>query len=194
MERKYLTVLGIAVVAAILLSAAGIGYAAYMGNTYSEHNTMDVDKHTIDLYQGTTRIETPMGMPEFVSAGTVEISGYRVATSGPGEFRLQCQMANNAAWALIQSMTFTINDGAHPEPYRFGIDRTQSPVVTGLRTGTIEMDPDATFVSEGKTLLYYDFTISITFTDVDVTSDPNWQELSSFKDTKFVFYFTPADS
>ena len=195
MDRKFFTVIGIALVAVILLGAAGIGYSAYMGNTYSEHNTMDVDKEEIDLFMNGEPITKPLEVPAFERGVTVEISGYRVATTGPGQFQLQCQMANNAAWALIESMSFTIvDDDNHPTPYNFGIDRTQSPVVTGLRTGTIEMDPGITFTYDEETLLYYDFTITITYTDIDVTEDPLWETLSSFEGAKFVFYFTPATS
>ena len=193
MERKYLTVLGIAAVAVILLGAAGIGYATYMGNTYSEHDTMDVKENRIDIYKDGVPIGKSMDMPSFVRGETVYISGYRIATTGPGTINLQCQMANGAAWELIESMTLSVEDVSHPDPYPFGIDRSVSPIQTGIRTGNIEMNEELVFTpAGGETLLYYNFTITVTFTDIDVTEDPFWETLSTFEGSEFVFYYNAA--
>ena len=194
MDRKYLTVIGIALAAAILLGAAGIGYSSYMGNTYSEHNTMDVTENSVDIYKDGTPISTPMGMPSFVRNGSATISGYRVATTGPGTISLQCQMSNNASWALIESMTLTIDDANLPTPYAFGIIKDGMTVTTAVPTSSINMNAERTFTPDDRTLLYYDFTINITFADVDITEDPNWETLSEFEGTQFAFTFMPSAS
>ncbi len=194
MEKKYLTILGIVLVTAIVVSAAGIGYAAYMGNTYSENNSMDTHTDTIDIYKKGVPITKPMTMPAFVRGATVQVTDYRVATNGPGSFVLQCQMGNNASWVLIESMSLTIEYVNIPTPFPFGVDRSVSPPLTGLPTDSIAMDPEHTFVADGQTLLYYDFTISITFADIDVTEDPSWESLASFEGAQFIFAFTPTSS
>ena len=121
MDRKYAMILGIGITLAVILGATGIGYAVYMGNTYSEHNTMDVVENSIDIYKDGDPIETPISMPEYRKGSTSYITGYRVATTGPGSFYLQCQMGDNAAWPLIESMSMTISDAGHPSAYPFGV-------------------------------------------------------------------------
>lgn len=196
MSRRNLTIFGLVVAVAVILSAAGVGYAVYMGNTYSEHNTMDVDKSSIDVFKDGQPINTPISMPAFVKNGSVSITGYRVATTGPGSFTLQCQMSNGACWALIDSMTLEITDSNGTVSYEFGIDRDADPIRVGLPTSSIAMtdDEDHHFTYDEKTLLYYDFVINISFSDIDVTIDPQYETLSTFEGAKFMFVFTPTSS
>ena len=192
MDRKYAMILGIGITLAVILGATGIGYAVYMGNTYSEHNTMDVVENSIDIYKDGDPIETPISMPEYRKGSTSYITGYRVATTGPGSFYLQCQMGDNAAWPLIESMSMTISDAGHPSAYPFGVIRDGMTVSTGVPTSSIAMSEESTFTSDGDTLLYYDFTIEIVFSNIDIQTDPNWERLSSFEGTQFVFVFVPS--
>ncbi len=187
-------ILGIAVVTLIVISAAGAGYAAYMSNTYSEDNTMDVVVKSVDIYEGSTPIDKPMTMPEFVRNGSATISGYTVATTGEGNICLQCLMKNGAYWPLIKSMTLGIGEGDAAGSYAFGIDRDLIPPQSDLPTDWIGMDPDQTFTYGGKTLLYYDFTITIEFTDIDITDDPDYEKLITFEGAEFTFYYAPSNS
>ncbi len=199
MDRKLMTVIGIVAVTAIVLSAAGIGYSMYMGNTYSEHNTMDTVETRVDIFYdyGTSDVDyrpisEPMSMPVFERAQTATISGYRVATTGPGSIYLQCQMENSACWALIDSMILTIDSTDYP----FGVTKSGEPevVTTGVPTSSIAMSAGSSFEYDGDTLLYYDFTITVTFSDIDASIDPNLEELSHFEGTEFMFVFQPSSN
>ncbi len=187
-------VLGIAVVTLIVISAAGAGYAAYMSNTYSEDNTMDVVVKSVVIYKDGTPIDKPMTMPTFVRNGSATISGYTVATTGEGSICLQCLMKDGAYWHLVKSMTFDIGEGAAAGSYAFGIDRSLIPPQVDIPTEAMGMDPDQTFTYGGKTLLYYEFTITIEFTDIDVTEDPDYEKLITFEGAEFIFYYTPSNS
>ena len=114
------------------------------------------------------------------------------SSTGPGSFYLQCQMGDNAAWPLIESMSMTISDAGHPSAYPFGVIRDGMTVSTGVPTSLIAMSEESTFTSDGDTLLYYDFTIEIVFSNIDIQADPNWERLSSFEGTQFVFVFVPS--
>jgi hypothetical protein len=103
-------------------------------------------------------------------------------------------MSNNAAWALISSMSLTISDPNSPTPYSFGIIDDGVTVTTAVPTSSIAMNGERTFEHDGKTLLYYDFTINIGFADIDITEDPNWESLSEFEGTEFIFTFQPPSS
>ena len=192
MNGRYATILGIGIALVVILSAAGIGYAVYMGNTYSEHNTMDVVENSIDIYKDGSPITTPIPMPAYSQGATVSISGYMVATSGPGSFYLKFEMGNNAAWPLIQSMTITITDDGNPTPMAFGVIRDGMTVTTGVPTSLIPMSEQRTFTADGKTLLYSNFTIEIVFSNIDVQQDPDWEWLSTFDGSEFKFVFVPA--
>ncbi len=186
-------ILGIVVVTLIVISAAGAGYA-YMSNTYSEDNTMDVVVKSVDIYKDGTPIDKPMTMPAFVRNGSATINGYTVATTGEGNICLQCLMKNGAYWPLIKSMTFSIANGDAAGSYAFGIDRSLIPPQTDMPTAYMGMDPDQTFDYGGKTLLYYDFTITIEFTDIDITDDPDYEKLITFEGAEFTFYYAPSNS
>ena len=184
-------IIGVAIIVLAMLGAAGVGYALYMGNTYSEHNTMNVVNDSIDIYMNGEPISTPIAMPAFERDVHVDITGYTVATTGPGSFYLMCQMPS-ACWALIDTMTLELNDGN--EPYAFGKIDDGVTVTVGVPTPWIQMSEDLTFTSGDDTLLYYEFTICIEFADIDPTIDPNYETLVNFEGAEFTFVFEPSSS
>ena len=194
MKMRNTAIIGVAIIVLAMLGAAGVGYALYMGNTYSEDNTMDVVVRSVDIYKDGEPIETPMPMPEFVRGGNATISGYTVGTTEAGEISLQCLMENGACWYLIESMTLIIEDGTNAGEYAFGIDRSGATPQVDMFSVPIEMDPDQIFRYGGESLLYYSFTIDIQFADVDVTEDPNYEELVTFEGANFTFVFEPSSS
>ena len=189
MNGRLTIAVGILVTIAIV-SGVAIGYALYQGNTYSEGNTSDIVKNSIDIWadkgSGYEPLDTSIVMPEFERAQEVTISGYRLVLSGGGSVYLTCNMGDSACWYLISSMSVTINEST----YSFGkVNSTTSGVPTSpisLTTG------GTTFESNGETLVYYDFTITINFADIDVNQDPNWERLSSFDGSNFEFIFIPS--
>ena len=184
-------IIGVAIIVLAMLGAAGVGYALYMGNTYSEDNTMDVVNDSIDIYMNGEPIDTPIAMPAFERNVHVDIEGYTVATTGPGSFYLICNMPS-ACWPLIDSMTLELNDSN--EPYEFGKIVDGMTVSVGVPTPWIEMSDSLTFTSGDDTLLYYDFTIHIEFSDIDPTIDPSYESLVNFEGAEFTFVFEPSSS
>ena len=193
MNKKMLTVL-IALSAVAILSGVGIGYALYQGGTYSENNTSNaVVSNTVDIwvYNGSTYgpLNAPITVPAFQQGQPVSTSEYRLVLSGGGSVYLICHMGNGACWPLIESMSLSINN----EDYFFGVGEINNVPVTGIPTETIPLTSTGhTFeTDEGDTMVYYDFTISIRFSDIDITADPNWAELSTFAGSQFEFIFVP---
>ena len=192
MEKRILVIAAIGAVVALMV-AAGVGYSLNYGRTYSEDNTMDVETDFIDVYvsDGVNFVpqDSPIFMPDYSQGVTKTLAGYRIVTSGPGDVTLVCHMENDACWALIKSMSIEIGGGHYP----FGIGKIADVTTTGLPSDPITLTMEGhTFESGGKTLVYYDFTITIEFADVDITSDPNWGELSTFTGSWFEFVFEPA--
>ena len=192
MNSRVMIAVGVLVTVAIV-SGVGIGYSLYQGNTYSENNTSDVVKNTVDIWadsgSGYAPIETPITMPEFQRAATVTITDHRLVLSGGGSVYLMCNMGDAASWYLVSSMSITINEST----YNFGVAEVNSVRTTGLPTAAIPLTSGGSlFESDGETLVYYDFTISITFANVDIHQDPNWERLSSFDGSSFEFAFVPS--
>ena len=194
MDRRILIV--IAVVAVIAVASAGTGYALYQGRTYSEDNTVDIKKNSVDIYvdngSGFVPSDKPISMPKYVRNSTVDITGYRLVTSSPGDVMLIFMMPDDvnadAGWALIESMTLSFDVG---DDYDFGVVGTN----TGVPTAWIPLTAEgSTFEQDGETLVYHDFTITIEFADIDAEMDPDWEKLTSFADCRFEFVFRPASS
>lgn len=53
---------------------------------------------------------------------------------------------------------------------------------------------DQTFTYGGETLLYYEFTINIQFADIDVTEDPDYENIITFVGAEFKFFYLPSNS
>jgi len=192
MNGRITVVAGVLVVAAIV-AGVGIGYSLYQGATYSENNTSAMDNDVIDVYfdygSGYVPLETPITMPEFYRNETVEITGHRLVLSDSGNVYLTCNMGEDASWYLINSMSITINEST----YSFGVGQVNSKKVTGLPTTAIPLTTGGTtFEADGETMIYYDFTITITFANIDVHQDPNWERLSSFNGSSFEFVLIPS--
>lgn len=196
MNKRMLTVL-VALSVIVILSSVGIGYSIYQyrGGTYSENNTSNaVVGNTVDIWvdngSGYGPLNAPIAVPAFQQGQTVSTSEYRLVLSGGGSVRLVCHMGDGACWPLIGSMSLSINS----EDYSFGVDEINSQIVTGLPTETIYLPSSEghTFeTDDGVTMVYYDFTISVQFSDIDVMADPNWAELSTFEGSRFEFIFIP---
>ena len=203
MNSRLVIAVGVLATVAIL-GGVGIGYSLYQGATYSENNTSDIVKNSVDIWadngSGYAPLETPITMPEFHKGRTVTISGYRLVLSGGGNVYLNCNMVDDvrqkgddASWCLIERMSITINGGT----YDFGVGQisvgNETVTVTGLPTDPIQLTTGGTsFESNGETLVYYDFIISIYFANIDVNEDPNWERLSSFEGSSFEFVFVPS--
>ena len=196
MNNRILIVLGVLAIAAVL-AGVGIGFALYQGATYSEGNTSETVRNHIDIWKdngsGYEPLDTPITMPEFQRGRTVAISDYRLVLSGAGNVYLNCKMGDDASWYLIRSMSININGNT----YDFGVGEisvdNETVQGTGLPTDAIPLTTGGTsFESGGETLVYYDFTISITFANVDVDEDPNGERLSSFDGSSFEFVFIPS--
>lgn len=165
---------GVVGVLAVLLIALPIGAAyAYSSMVTSSGNSISADAYSIDIYEEDTPIEESFGLPAFEKGSNVEITGYSIKTLGSGDAYAVCMMGNDAAWALIDSMTISFNGGS---PMAFG----KVGDITGVPSGTVSM-------TNGEAV---DFTISITFADVD-TDD---YTLINFVGSKLMFAFAPASS
>ena len=192
MSRTAMTI-GIIAVVAIIVSV-GAGYAAYNGNTYSEDNTMAVSVDRVDLLKddGTGNFELlneKIVIPTYSAGSTVRITGYAVATSSnTGGVYVRCDMGNSAYWALIDSMEITMG-GSNSS---FGKTIDQGDVITGIPSSLMSMTNGTQSVLGGKTLYYCEFIIEITFSDYDISSDKNFEALSSFAGSSFVFTYAPA--
>jgi len=188
-NSRLMVVVGVLAVAAIV-GGIGIGYALYQGNTYSEGNTSDIVKNSVDIWadkgSGYEPLDTSILMPEFEQGQTVTIDGYRLVLTDGGSVYLTCNMGDAASWYLINSMSITINEAT----YNFGVGQVNSVKTTGLPTSAIALTTGGTtFEADGETLVYYDFTITITFANIDIHQDPNWERLSSFDGSNFEFAF-----
>ena len=183
------------VIAVALMVTAGVGYSLNHGRTYSENNTMDVQTDFVDVYVSNgveyAPQDGPIVMPDYSQGVTKTLTGYRLVTSGPGDVTLVCHMGNDACWALIKNLSIEIGGGHYP----FGIGKIADVTTTGIPSDPISLTPEGhTFESGGKTLVYYDFIITVEFADVDITSDPNWGALSTFTGSWFEFVFEPTVS
>ena len=191
MRSRVPVVIGVIAVVAIIASA-GIAYAAYNGNTYSEGNTMPVSKKTIDLLKDDgsgnfVLLNEKITLPEYVAGSSAVISGYAVATSSnTGGFYVFCDMGenNSSYWVLVDSMLITVNGGT----IHFGRNGTN----TGVPTSTIPMDDGEEITIGGKTYYYYEFTIEIEFSDYDISDDKNFEKLSRFEGSSFVFTYVDS--
>ena len=70
----------------------------------------------------------------------------------------------------------------------FGVNGTN----TGVPTNIISMADGEQITVGGKTFYYYDFTIEIEFSDYDISDDKNFERLSSFEGSSFVFTYVEA--
>lgn len=198
MSKRFMIAIGVLLTVAVL-GGVGIGYSQYQGGTYSEDNTVDVVKNHVDIwaYNGSEYVplETPIVMPEYKEGEEVTTDTYRLVLSGSGSIYLMCQMKSiqggdsqmKSPWPLIRSMSLRI-DGQN---YAFGVMNVNGKMTTGVPTDPISLTGGQTFTSNGETLVYYDFTITIEFSNIDIQQDPDWERLSSFEGSKFEFVFIP---
>ena len=189
MRSRVPMIIGVIAVVAIVASV-GVAYALYNGNTYSEGNTMPVSQKTIDILKDDgagnyALLNKDITLPEYVAGSSAVISGYAVATSGnTGGFYVYCKMGSSSYWPLIKSMLINVNGST----IHFGVNGTN----TGVPTNIISMADGEQITVGGKTFYYYDFTIEIEFFDYDISDDKNFERLSSFEGSSFVFTYADA--
>ena len=198
MMRKGMIVIGVLLVTAIVASAA-VGYAVYNGNTYSENNTMQTATNRVDILvddgTGYSFLDKTITLPEYVAGTEVITTEYVIATSGPGNVYVRCDMGDTKCWALIDSMSFHFNenitvedDDAHIIPFgKIGN-------ATGVPSAAIPMNDATQITLDGKTYYVYEFHIHVMFANYDVTSDEDFQKLTTFAGSKISFSFVPASS
>ena len=179
MNRNTLAAIGIVAIVAI---AAGIGVAyAYQSTLGVNGNNVAAEAVSIDVYQnseGHPHIDGPFTIPAYEKNVNKEITGYCISTTGPGTVTLWCNMSNSASWVFIDSMSIDINDSS----YAFGKTGAAPNIQTGV---------PATFTVNGASGAFYDFTIDIDYADIEPT-DANAELLTSFHESEFAFYFSPA--
>ena len=192
-------VIGVIAVVAIIASA-GIGFAVYNGNTYSENNTMAVSVDRVDILKNTgpnnyILLNEKITMPEYRAGNTVEITGYAVATSSnSGNITICCDMGesssnrNSSYWALIESMCIWVGGSSTP----FGKIVDQGDVITRVTSDPISMSSATEYTLGGKIYYYRPFTIEITFSDFSIGDDKDFERLSTFAGSSFVFEYYPA--
>ena len=192
MRSRTPVIVGVIAVVAIIASV-GVAYAAYNGNTYSEGNTMPVSEKTIDILKKDNEgnyslLNKDIPMPEYNKGSSATITGYAVATSSnTGGFYVYCKMGSPSYWPLIKSMSINVNGGT----IHFGVNGTNTGVPTPIDT-PISMADGEEITVDGKTFYYYDFMIEIEFYDYDITDDRNFERLSSFEGSSFVFTYVDA--
>ncbi|MBQ4369023.1 MAG: hypothetical protein II805_04555 [Candidatus Methanomethylophilus sp.] len=179
MNRNTLAAIGIVAIVAI---AAGIGAAyAYQSTLGVNGNNVAAEAVSIDVYQnseGHPHIDGPFTIPAYEKNGNKEITGYCISTTGPGTVTLWCNMSNSASWVFIDSMSIDINGSS----YAFGKTGAEPNIQTGV---------PATFTVSGESGAFYDFTIHIDYADIE-PSDAYDALLTSFHESEFAFYFSPA--
>ena len=178
MNRNSLATIGIVAIVAI---AAGIGVAyAYQSTLGVNGNNVAAEAVSIDVYysDGHAHIDGPFTIPAYVKNGNKEITGYCISPTGPGTVTLWCNMSNSASWVFIDSMSIDINGGS----YAFGKTGAEPNIQTGV---------PATFTVNGASGTFYDFTINIDYADIE-PSDAYDALLTSFHESEFAFYFSPA--
>ena len=208
-KSKAPVMIGVIAVVAIIASA-GIGFAIYNGNTYSENNTMAVSVDRVDILKNSgsnnyVLLDKKITMPEYSAGSYVEITGYAVATSSnSGSVAICCNMidpvnqkGSSAYWALISSMYVSMDDNGDNIPFGKVVNTGDTgdpsvPFITGVPSDTISMDSATEYTLGGKTYYYRTFTIKITFSNLDITNDKNYERLSSFEGSSFSFEYFPA--
>ncbi len=198
MMRKGMIVIGILLVTAIVASAA-VGYAVYNGNTYSENNTMQTATNSVDILvdDGTSYsfLDKTITLPEYVAGTEVTTTDYVIATSGPGNVYVRCDMGDTKYWALIDSMSLHFGTDVSVEGesvYTVPFGKINN--ATGVPSAAISMDDGTQIIVDGKTYYTYEFHIHVTFANYDVTSDEDFQKLTTFAGSKISFSFVPASS
>ena len=192
MRTRVPMIIGVIAVVAIIASV-GVAYALYNGNTYSEGNTMPVSEKTIDILKKDNEgnyslLNKDIPMPEYNKGSSATITGYAVATSSnTGGFYVFCKMGSSSYWPLIKSMLINVNGST----IHFGVNGTNTGVPTPIDT-PISMADGEEITVDGKTFYYYDFMIEIEFYDYDITDDRNFERLSSFEGSSFVFTYVSA--
>ena len=174
MNRNTLAAIGIVAVVAI---AAGIGAAyAYQSTLGVNGNNVAAEAVSIDVYysDGHAHIDGPFTIPAYEKNGNKEIAGYCISTTGPGTVTLWVKMKNPASWVFIDGMSIGINGSS----YAFGKIEGQTSM-------------PATFTVNGTSGPFYDFTINIDYADIE-PSDAYDALLTSFHESEFAFYFSPA--
>ena len=175
MNRNTLTAIGIVAIVAI---AAGIGVAyAYQSTLGVNGNNVAAEAVSIDVYQnseGHPHIDGPFTIPAYEKNGNKEITGYCISTTGPGTVTLWVKMKNPASWVFIDAMSIEINGSS----YAFGKIEGQTSM-------------PATFTVSGESGAFYEFTIHIDYADIE-PSDAYDALLTSFHESEFAFYFSPA--
>ena len=176
MNRTYLAAM--CVIAVAIAAAAGVAYA-YQSSLTVGDNTVSADAHSIDVCYSNNHsaISEPFGVPSFESGATKTITGYCITTTGPGTLIVKCDMIPQS-WVFGDSMTISIGGNT----YAFG--------KTGVNPN-MQVDVPAQFSGAGVSGSYYDFTITINYSDktVDSAEDAYW---SSFPETKFLFTFAAS--
>ena len=198
MRKNVLMLIGV-FIAVIAVTSAAVGYAAYNGNTYSENNTMPTATNRVDILvddgTGYSFLDKTITLPEYVAGTEVITTEYVVATSGPGNVYVRCDMGDTKCWALIDSMSFHFNenitvedDDAHIIPFgKIGN-------ATGVPSAAIPMDDATQITLDGKTYYVYEFHIHVTFANYDISSDEDFQRLSTFVGSKISFTFVPKSA
>jgi hypothetical protein len=174
MNRNSLATIGIVAIVAI---AAGIGVAyAYQSTLGVNGNNVAAEAVSIDVYysDGHAHIDGPFTIPAYEKNGNKEITGYCISTTGPGTVTLWVKMKDPASWVFIDGMSIDINGSS----YAFGKIEGQTSV-------------PATFTVNGASGTFYDFTINIDYADIE-PSDAYDALLTSFHESEFAFYFSPA--
>ena len=193
MKGKTPMAIGIIAVIAIIVSI-GVGYAAYNGNTYSEDNTMDVTVDRVDLLKDDGEgnyvlLNEKITLPTYSAGSTVRITGYAVATSSiTGGVTVRCDMGKSSYWALIDSMQITMSGNTEA----FGKVVDQEYIITGVPSNTMPMTYGTQIVISGETLYYCEFTIEIVFSDYTIADDKDFELLSNFTGSSFVFTYVTA--
>ena len=174
MNRNSLAAIGIVAIVAI---AAGIGAAyAYQSTLGVNGNNVAAEAVSIDVYysDGHAHIDGPFTIPAYEKNINKEITGYCISTTGPGTVTLWVKMKDPASWVFIDGMSIDINGSS----YAFGKIEGQTSV-------------PATFTVNGASGTFYDFTINIDYADIE-PSDAYDALLTSFHESEFAFYFSPA--
>ena len=174
MNRNSLAAIGIVAIVAI---AAGIGAAyAYQSTLGVNGNNVAAEAVSIDVYysDGHAHIDGPFTIPAYEKNGNKEIAGYCISPTGPGTVTLWVKMKDPASWVFIDGMSIDINGSS----YAFGKIEGQTSV-------------PATFTVNGASGTFYDFTINIDYADIE-PSDAYDALLTSFHESEFAFYFSPA--
>ncbi len=197
MVRKSALIMGVLIVTAIVASAA-VGYAVYNGNTYSENNTMQTATNTVDILvkDGTSYsfLDETITVPEYVAGGSAVTGNYVIATSGPGTIYVRCDMGNTKCWPLISSMSLHYGSDISSEEVGINVPFGKIGNATGVPSAAISMNDGTQITVDGKTYYTYEFHIHVSFANYDISSDADFQELSSFIGSKISFSFVPSTS